>query len=300
LTVPFRTNPWNKERGGGQELITAHYRIYTTVKYYDLLSVLPGFMEAAHRNYMAILELSGPGGDQRGDRKMPMYMLATRAEWADLTDRRFRRFSPSYVIENGGYTYQGITVCWDIGRMATLAVASHEGMHQFLHYTLRSRLPLWAEEGLATTAEGFILGRQTVRFLPDNNTIRKSDLRKAITGDYWLPLEKLLTANTMSIARGGTVKEAVGYYGQVYALIHMLRHDERYHGNWRRMLEDARQGRFREVLPRREASLSGMRYHRAVSLALFKHYITSDLREFERDYYEYARKLVRLPPSPME
>ena len=294
LSVPFQTHQWNTGYATGQELVTQHYRIYTTVHRGNLLAVLPGFCEAGRQNYLNILDLTVPSG-----RQMSVYMLATRAEWADLTQRKFGRDGPAMTIEDGGYTYKGVTVCWDIGGMATFAIVSHEGMHQFLYYNLRNRLPLWAEEGLASTAEGFVLERNQVRFTPDINVIRLANLREAILNDYWLPLKTLLTTNTKQVARRRNTQKTVGYYGQLYALMSFLRSHPSYRLKWRNMLSDALTGRFGQVLTPPELRLRGQRYHRAVDLTLFRYYISTDLDAFEREFYAFARQLVKLPPDSM-
>ena len=290
LSIPSQKHQWNTGYSAGQELVTQHYRIYTTVQRGNLLAILPGFCEAARRSYMDILDLRVPSG-----RHMSVYMLGTRTEWADLTERKFGREGPAMTIEDGGYTYKGVTVCWDIGGTATFAIVSHEGMHQFLHYNLRNRLPLWAEEGLAATAEGFILGRNQVRFTPDSNVIRLANLREAILNGYWMPLEKLLTTSTKQVARRRNTQKTVGYYGQLYALMSFLRTHPSYRLKWRNMLSDAIAGRFGQVLTPVELRLRGQRYYRAVDLTLFRYYISTDLDAFEREFYAFARRLVKLP-----
>jgi hypothetical protein len=160
---------------------------------------------------------------------------------------------------------------------------------------LKNRLPLWAEEGLATTAEGLVMFGDQVRFTPDENPMRLADLREGISGGDWLPLKTLLTTNTKSVAQGSTVSRTVGYYGQLYALMHFLRHDPTYQPRWRRMFQAAREGTFQSVLSAGQLRRHGLRYHQAISLSLFQHYISNDLKRFEAEYTRYARKLVRLP-----
>jgi len=292
LSAPYHSRAWSTPYGRGQELLTRHYRIYTTVRDAELLAILPGFMEAAHRNYLHICRQ--PNGD--GAEVMPMYLLATRTEWEALTVKRFGRRGPAGVIEDGGYTYKGVTVCWEIGRTATLSVASHEGMHQYLYHTLRDRLPLWAEEGLATTAEGFVLDRGRIRFTPDHNLMRLSDLRTAILSGHWRKLSALLTTNTLAVARGGSVEKTVGYYGQLYALMRFLRENERYAPKWQAMFDDARTGRLRERLSPPQQARHRLRYDPDIAMRLFRQYVTEDLEGFEREFYAYARTFVKLQP----
>lgn len=297
LSVPFQTSEWNTPFGRGQCLATRHYRIYTTVQDSSLLATLPGFMEAAYQNYRDILGLDFPDATPAGA-PLPMYLLASRAEWEAMTVNRFGQVGPAGVVEDGGYTVQGVTVCWAIGGTATFSVASHEGMHQFLYHALKDRLPLWAEEGLAAMAEGFVLDRGTVRFTPDQNLMRLSDLRTAILNGYWLDLPTLLTTNTAAVARSGGQGKAVGYYGQLYALASFLRRDETCGPKWRTMLREAREGNLGAVLPEGQQNLRGPFCHQLAGRTLFEHYITGDLEAFEVEFRSYARRLVRLPPQP--
>jgi hypothetical protein len=109
LSTPFSTAVWDTPFGKGQRITTRHYHIYTTVRDSSLLATLPGFMEAAYQNYLDIVrEDLSPG------KPLPMYMLASRAEWEAMTINRFGQAGPARVIENGGYTFQGVTVCWAI------------------------------------------------------------------------------------------------------------------------------------------------------------------------------------------
>jgi len=128
---------WKGPRGGRQ-LVSEHYRIYTTVNG-SLLKTLPGFLEAGYDNCLRITQLP----DTSIPKKMPVYMMATRNQWAALSDSKFGLLnSPSVIIDNGGYSYRGVNVCWNIGGIATYSVASHEGMHQFLYHRLKNKLPL--------------------------------------------------------------------------------------------------------------------------------------------------------------
>lgn len=292
LSTPFHSVAWKTPFGQGQKMTTQHYHIYTTTRDSSLLATLPGFMEAAYQNYLDIVQ-----ENISSEKPLPMYMLASRTEWEAMTINRFGQAGPARVIENGGYTFQGVTVCWAIGRTSTLSVASHEGMHQFLYHALKNRLPLWAEEGLATTAEGFVLDRGTVRFTPDQNLMRLSDLRTTILRGTWLDLPTLLTTNTADVARKGEQSRTVGYYGQLYALCSFLRHSEIYGPKWHAMLQAAREGTFHDVLSGGEMQIQGTFYYRLVGRKLFKHYITDDLDAFEAEFLRYARKLVKLPPK---
>jgi len=289
LSVPSTSRPWSTGYAEGKAITTTHYHIYTTLLDPDRQELLPGFLEASHANTLRLTGLENAPGE-----RMTVYMLGTRREWAALTDSRFGRHSaPSLMIENGAYTVEGVIVCWDIGRTATFAVASHEGMHQVLHHQLEAPLPLWAEEGLATTAEAFVVQNRRVRFTPEKNIARLNDLREGIIHGHWLDMPTLLSATTLDLARKGQ-RATLSYYGQLYALMHFLRNSPAYRSKWRTLFGDARSGRLAERVPEKAKGLRGMRWHRAVGKPIFRNYIHDDLAAFENDFRAYARRLVRL------
>ena len=296
LTIEFVSKPWSGGSSAGRELLTTHYRILTTSRSPEILSYLPGFMEAAHENYLAITGLA----PRQPPKPMLIYMMATRQEWAALTRSVVGQQWETYsAIQAGGYCHKGICVFWDSGGVAALAVASHEGLHQFLAYRVKEHLPMWFEEGLATLAEGYQIDGQAVRFTPERNPSRFADLRKAIVNDWWIPLEQLLAMDGGDAVKLWPPGRVVGYYGQVWAMGHFLRSDPAYAVRRGRLLADAEAGRLHRALMLSPEGLrrlhqQGRAYNRAVSLPLFKHYITDDLAAFERRYKAHARSLVRL------
>ena len=296
LTVEFVSKPWSGGSSAGRELLSTHYRILTTSRSQEILSYLPGFMEAAHENYLAITGLA----PRQQPRPMLIYMMATRQEWAALTRSVVGQQWETYsAIQAGGYCHKGICVFWDSGGVAALAVASHEGLHQFLAYRVKEHLPMWFEEGLATLAEGYQIDGQAVRFTPERNPSRFADLRKAIVNDWWIPLEQLLAMDGGDAVKLWPPGRVVGYYGQVWAMGHFLRSDPAYAVRRGRLLADAEAGRLHRALMLSPEGLrrlhqQGRAYNRAVSLPLFKHYITDDLAAIERRYKAHARSLVRL------
>jgi hypothetical protein len=196
-------------------------------------------------------------------------------------------------LEAGGYTVNGVTVCYNIGGLATLAVATHEGMHQFLYHRLANRLPLWTEEGMATTAEGMTVSGDRVRFTPDANPLRQSDLRKTILRKQWAPLGLLLRTNPKQLVATGR-GSPLGYYAQVWALIHWLRNSPELAPRLQRLLDDAAAGRFDQAVPARHLHLGGDVYNNAVALPLFRHYIGEDIEALDAAFRAHAEKLAGL------
>lgn len=296
LRVQFDSRSWDVGDSVGRELTSKHYRIYTTSNRPEILNYLPGFMEAAHRNYLDITGLQA----KPAARTYPVYMMATRAEWAGLTRSIVGSQWDTYAsISAGGYCYKGVCVFWDIGGLSSLSVASHEGLHQLLHHRMKDHLPLWMEEGLATLTEGYEIDGPTVRFTPHRSVARFSDLRKAIVNDWWIPLEKLLVMDGGDAVKLGAPERTVGYYGQVWALAVFLRTDPQFAPGRGRLIADAEAGRLVDALSETDRQLArqlvGTRsYNRQVALPLFKRYVSADLQGFERRYKAFARKLARL------
>ena len=300
LRTEVSSERWQYPYGTGVKLSSRHYRIYASVENATLLTNLPGFLEAAYANYV---ELTGLPPRNKGER-LDVYMLASRQQWAELTRWVLGPDTAALSVGAGGYSYKGVGVYWDLRRRATLSVAAHEGLHQFLHHNLRHRLPLCIEEGLAVNAEGFHIRGERVVFLPSHNPARYVALRTAIIQERFLPMERLMSMNGAEVV-SGTAERALGWYSQVWALIQFLRSDERYRVGLERMIADAAAGRFHGALQVSAAEYGRMRrrgatYHKRVSRPLFAHYITGDLEAFDREFLSFAWKLAKLsdPPAP--
>jgi len=246
-------------------------------------------MEASHANYLRITGLKAPAA-----KAMPIYVFSTRRQWAVMTERVTRPRQELYLkIENGGYCYRGVCVFWDMRHPATFSIAAHEGLHQLFHHQLRNRIPAWAEEGLCVLSEGLTLEGTSVRFHPERNVARCQDLRRALAGERYIPLERLLSTDA-----GDHVSEVHNrgpeYYGHLWALLNYIRSDERTHAGLRRLLADAAAGRLKAELNVPPPLARDRDYNRAMSLPVFTHYISKDLPAFEAGFRAHARKLARL------
>ena len=293
LRTEVSRKDWTYPYGTGVVLTTAHYRIFTSVKNNALLGVLPGFLEASYLNYTELTGLP----PRKLDKRMDVYVLASRREWADLTRHIFGAEAAPLAIQAGGYSYKGIGVYWNLRRRTTLSVAAHEGLHQFLHHRMRHRLPVFLEEGLASSSESFHLRADSVVF-PRRNPSRFDALRTAIIQKRWFPVTELMGMDGRDVI-GGTSERALGWYAQVWALAQFLRTDPAYRDGYRRMLLDGEAGRFHLALKLPPQALDRLKrrsrtYNRIVAKPLFQHYISKDLETFERQYVAFARKLADL------
>ncbi len=296
MIVQTHVEPWNSDSSQGQAITTDHYRIFTTSRNRALLKYIPGFMEAAHDNYLSLTGLPSLPPPE----PMPIYLMGNRNEWAALTKAITKGQSNIYLsISAGGYCFRGVCVFWDLGGLGTMSVASHEGMHQFLSRRLVDRLPMWLEEGFGATAEGYEIIGDTVKFTPARNVSRFNHLRNAIVQNYWISIETLLPMDSGDAISRNFTEKAVGYYGQLWALVQFIRSVPAYHVGLKRLFADAAAGRLHEAMgvPRhafKQLHRMGRIYNRTVAEPYFKYYISDDLPAFEKQFKAFARKLVQI------
>lgn len=294
MVTTVERRAWETPVGAGEQLLTPHYRIFMRIRNEALRDYFPGFMEQAHRNY---LDLTGLPANEGTDR-LDMYVLATRDEWADLTTHHFgEEGSEVYLkLEAGGYMTDGVCVLWDIGPLPTLSVASHEGLHQFFHHRLENRIPMWAEEGLCSTAEGMTLYGNSVWFTPADNPSRFTSLRKVLVNSHWIPLAKLLPMDAGD-AIGGHPLRVTGYYAQVWSLVLFIQSEDETREGFQRMLEDAQNGTLATAVlagDQHPSVMQGRAYNQLISEPAFRHYISDDLADFDQRWRSWAMKLAKL------
>ena len=296
MAVQAETRPWPYATGVGQLITTRHYRIYTSAENPILLASLPGFLEVAYEHYGHLTRLADP----QPAKPLKVYMLASRRQWARLTEHIVGPHAPHLSIGAGGYCHKGVGVYWDLRNRATLSVAAHEGLHQFLYHQMRHRLPLSIEEGLAVSAEGFHIrpAENTVVFLPKHNPSRYGTLRNTLVNRRWISAKRLLPMTAGDTITGMT-EDTLAWYSQVWAMAMFLRTSEHYHQGFARMLQDAHAGKLHVAINTPinaydELMTRGGTYSRTVALPLFRHYITDDLDTFERRYLAFARRLAAL------
>src|SRR6185503_10436721 len=81
----------------------------------------------------------------------------------------------------------------------TLAIAAHEGWHQYTQETFKHQLPIWLEEGIATYMEGYRSSRDAEpEFLPWANFERRDALRDAVRSKKLIGMDELLTRSPQS------------------------------------------------------------------------------------------------------
>lgn len=284
-SVKVTRRPWRFEGEPGVLLKTPHYRIYTTVPDTKVLDRVGRFYEQALVHYMsALTSLPEPTSP------LKTYLFNDRYQWRAKTRQMLPEQAKTFLtLGRGGLTTRGVSVLYDIGPRGTFrdtfAIAAHEGWHQYTQRVFKQHLPIWLEEGIATYMEGYRESSES--FQPRDNPERRGTLRKAVHGDWLIPLHELLSRSPQSFLDEGK-EELLTYYAQVWALTHFLIEGEggRYRGRLTKLLLDACRGRLK--VPAQSASDTG-----AGAAACIREYFKREPEVFRREYQRFIRQLTR-------
>ncbi len=279
--VPVKQRAWNFGSHEGMVLLTPHYRIYTTLTRHSVLDRLPLFMERALAQYTsALAHLPEP------TTKLDTYLFETRGQWEAKTRQMLPDQAATFLtLGRGGFTTHGTSVLYYIGRSDTLAIAAHEGWHQYSQRTFRSPLPLWLEEGIATWMEGYVTHPDGLpRFRAWSNLERYHTLRDAVRAGQLIPLGEIMSRTPQSFLESGKNRLLI-YYAQVWALTHFLCEGEnaRYRSALQLVLTEAAQGRLKGT---------GRRGSRA-GTAVLVDYFDDNPADFERRYRAFVDEIVQ-------
>lgn len=288
LTDIHSEEPWRFAGADGAIIRTAHYRIYTTASH-ALQDRAPAFLEYALAHYRSALgPLPLPAV------RLDTYLLANRGQWAGLTRQLMGEQAETLLkIPRGGYAARGVGVFFDIGLYDTLAIAAHEGWHQYTQRAFREPLPVWLEEGVAVYMEGHRWDGPVPRFYPWANLQRFDQLRKAHRAGTLAPLSKLLEGKPQDFL-GGEEELILNYYAQLWALTHFLAEgaDGRYAEQVRTLLADAAAGRLSATVGRSSGGGAARALASRVGPAVFLAYFNSDLETADREYASFLDRLV--------
>ncbi len=278
--------PWTFDGVEGRVITTAHYRVHTTAPTTASGLLLPRFLESSLARYRtSITPLPEP------PRRLDTFMMANRGEWARLTSTELppSRAARYLRIERGGFAEGGRGFYFDLGVQDTMAIAAHEGWHQYTQATFRDPLPVWLEEGIATWMEGFRWDQgasATPLFLPWANLERFDRLREVHAAGRVLSLEQLL-ALTPDSTLARSPGAALDYYAQLWALAHFLNDDAGRRAALARVLRDGASGELRTHL-RAQGFASGAR----TGAGVFTSYIEPDLRVASDEYAAFVARVV--------
>lgn len=247
-TAPGAVSPvvasraWRWESVDGVEVDTLNWSIRTSLRSGTFTASLPSFYEAALVNFReGLVPLPPPR------KRLEAYIFGTRDDWAKYAQYKLGADAAPYLkMGRGGFTTAGEAVLYDIGPRDTLAIAAHEGWHQYSQTTMKSALPVWLEEGIACYMEGFRMppNAPAPTFLPWRNPERYAELRNAARRDRLATLRQLLEGSPQSFLEVSRDAQ-LAYYAQVWALLHFMREGEggRYRPALALLLDDAVAGR---------------------------------------------------------
>ena len=295
IRVEFLRQPWRfADEHDGEIITTPHYQLYTTLEDQFLLELMPLFLERAIVHYTTAMGvLPSP------TTPMEMFLLGRRDQWVQKTREMLPNQADTYLnLGRGGYTTQGKSILFYIGQRDTLAIAAHEGWHQYTQTTFKQSLPVWLEESLATYMEGYERRDGTPRFRPWRNLERYYTLRDAVRRDRLIPLKDLLSQSPQQFLDGGT-NRLLTYYAQLWALAHFLAEGEdgRYREGLRQALLDAASDRLTETLVKHGQIPSNRRgaatmASRSGPWVLFA-YFNQNLNEFETEYLAFVDEIIQ-------
>jgi len=283
--------PWQFGGATGEIIRTRNYRIYTTETNGILVDRLTAFTEHALAHYRtAIVTLPEP------PQRLDTYLMDTRGQYESLTRRLLPEQAETILkIMRGGFASRGVGVYYDIGLYDTLAIAAHEGWHQYIQRTFSNPLPVYLDEGLATFMEGhsWIIGPRvsTPIFRPWGNIERYDQLRSAVVNGRTVSLHELTNQRPQELIL--TVGDGtLDYYAQVWALAHFLNSSE-HRASLGLLLQEAASGRMRSRLieryGRREATAL---LTRRIGSEVLELYFMEDLDELDREYQKFMAELA--------
>jgi hypothetical protein len=232
---------------------------------------------------------------------LDLYIFASREPWEAWTRKTLGKEAGVYLsLGRGGFTSDGVSVLYDIGRVDTLTIAAHEGWHQFSQLSLKHPLPTWMEEGLACWMEGTRMARDgtPTAFRPWRNFERWNELRNAVRENRLIPLGELLGNSPQQCLEKGKDR-LLTYYAECWALIHFLNEGEggKYHDKLLQLMQDAAQGRIAGRLIGSRAIANPVQRQQAVKTrvgnAVVLEYFNPDFAAFEDEYQRFIEAVAK-------
>ncbi|MEM8836369.1 MAG: DUF1570 domain-containing protein [Planctomycetota bacterium] len=281
---------WNFAQFPGQVIRTRHFRVFTTESDTVLRDRLASFSEYALAHYRtAITPLPLPRT------RLDTYLMDSRTQWETVTKRLMGQQAEQLVgIQRGGFAARGVGVYYDLGLYDTMAIAAHEGWHQYTQRAFKEQLPVYLEEGIAAYMEGHRWSHSLPRFKAWANTERFDQLRLAHSKGELAPLSELLQSRPQDYL-GETSDRILTFYAQLWALVHFLQEgDEGAHrASLALLLRDAASGNLGKVM-------SDAYGERAARLALagrtgdevFRLYFGEDLEALAASYEAFIGRVV--------
>ena len=287
--------PWSYAGNIGECIDVGTHRIHSTLRDPIIRERMQIFLPTALDHYRcALVPLPAP------DRAIDVFVFGARSEWLAYTRERLPQEAAMYEkIGRGGYTMEGDAVLYDIGRWDTFTIAAHEGWHAYTQRVFRHALPVWLEEGIACYMEGVKGGVDGAppTFSPWRNFERFGELRDVMGRNRFVALTDLVEGTPQDFLQTGR-STLLGYYAQVWALVHFLNEGEggRYRKGLERLLNDAVEGRIASTLW--ESNKAGTRNERRMAIgrqvgpAVMREYFAEDLARISKEYAAFVEAIV--------
>ncbi len=289
VRIAVAIEPWSEEGFTGRRLVTEHFEIISTLRDPEFEAALPGFLEACHTQYEAMILFPADV-----EMRLPAYIFGTRSEWARFSRRRFpARYDVYSRIRSGGFTEGATSVSFHVSRAATLATLAHEGWHQYIGVRLETPIPAWLNEGLACYHEAVEFAGATPGFTPQHNTFRINSLREAIQTDKVMTLQRIVDTDAGRVITRHHAGISQIYYAQAWALATFLRHGAsgRHAPAFDRMLRDLADGTFAVRVSAATLGTAGAG-DLSVGEAAFRAYFEHTPDQLADEYYDHLIRIA--------
>lgn len=243
---PAVIEPWTCMGIDGLCIRTQRWDICTTIMQPTLHARLPVALEAALAAMRAKLD-SASFTLPEPTETMTTCLMSDRRQWSNLAKIILPLHAGAMQgIGRGGFTSEGVALLYDIDRRShcrdTMALALHEGWHQYAQTALHRPLPAWVDEGLATVMEGF-------RLLPDSVQIDHAANRQRERRAWWMLRRgrmrslREFAADDPHAAMARSNTSLLDYYGQAWAVMRFMLGDPARTQTIQSILEAAATGR---------------------------------------------------------
>ena len=280
-------SPWDARYPNSRCVTTAHYRIYSDLQDADSLDQLAQAMEGAHQLYQSLCP-----GIPLSPKPLDCFIFARRAEWAAFTAKNTGNDAAVYLqIDRGGYTVNDWFVAFWIGDRGTLAVAAHEGFHQYVARNFAGRLPPALEEGFACMFENIEFTGRLPRWDLRDNTTRQRALRQGLDARMLWPLSTLIKMHAGEVI-GMPRTRIEAFYAQNWALAMFFWEGDgrRYRPAIQRFMADAAAGKL--WTPPGAAANSIRQWYPELNQAVLEYYLNATFLELEPQFLGYANHLA--------
>ncbi|MFA5863235.1 MAG: hypothetical protein WC975_00955 [Phycisphaerae bacterium] len=286
-TRNYQSTSWPLKNHQGTILETPHYRIYTTIKDKDLHAAAVNLAEGQYERFCQALMI-------RPKEKMTVYIFSDVQQWTAFTESKFGRRAQDYLrIRNGGYTAKNFAAFYYIGRYSTLTILAHELFHLYVNLaSCPEPVPAWLNEGMACYFEAHEWNGFSPIFTPKKNLFRRENLSEAVGKNKLFSLKDILATHAGEISKLPQPR-VLTYYAQLWAILEFLNdpNSGQYHVNFQNLSGELGT---RKMAMRAKGYLTTVREDEKVSFgeAVFRQYITNDLKQFDTDFNNYLPTLI--------